>query len=81
MQLTTREDPLRQGFGKAHKAFALRVNLIFLIIYTIGNTRGVRGREPLLTGGRESEAERQGRRSVMQSQDEGLGYPTEREER
>jgi hypothetical protein len=31
--------------GKAERA--LRVNLIFLIIYTIGNTRGLRGREPL----------------------------------
>ena len=39
---------------------------------------GFKGQRAPFSGGWESEAERQGRRSVMQSQDEGLGYPTER---
>ena len=30
-QLTTKEDLLRQGFGKVHKAFALRVDFEFII--------------------------------------------------
>ena len=80
-----------QGILKVwSRAFALRVrDVVFYrlarsvinLIYTIGNTRGFKGQRAPFSGGWESEAERQGRRSVMQSQDEGLGYPTEREER
>ena len=45
---------------------------------TLTKHSGFKGQRAPFSGGWESEAERQGRRSVMQSQDEGLGYPTER---
>jgi hypothetical protein len=40
-QLTTKEDLLRQSFGKVHKAFALRVDFDYLHSYAVGNVDAV----------------------------------------
>ena len=40
-QLTTKEDLLRQSFGKVHKAFALRVDFDYLHSCAVGNVDAV----------------------------------------